>query len=50
MQDYSKLYQKRRKQDITAADKIKRINELLKQELPPMLLLASIILVVTDLN
>lgn len=46
MQDYSKLYQARRKQNITAADKISRINDLLRQELPPMLLLASIILVV----
>lgn len=46
MQDYSKLYQKRRQQNITPADKIMRINDLLKQELPPMLLLASIILVV----
>lgn len=46
MQDYSKLYRKRRKQNITAADKISRINEILKLELPPMLLLASIIMVV----
>lgn len=46
MQDYAKLYRKRRKQNITATDKISRINELLKSELPPMLLLASIILVV----